>query len=651
MSRYVRNVQFWLSRALRCHSTTQTRTAFSNRALIRLSRGNNFGVTCASIGFRHASSATSYTGRTHLCGSLRNSHAGQKVVLCGWLQHSRQDQFLVLKDWDGAVQLVLTDEKRNEFSSLLDELRLESVLEVYGTVRTRPDGQRNEQMPTGDIEVLVSSLHILNSCQPQLPFDVKGFHEVKESLRMEHRYLDLRGGRLQRNLRIRSRMVMKMREFLANLNDFVEVETPTLFRRTPGGAKEFVVPSHIPGKFYSLPQSPQQFKQLLMVGGLDRYFQIARCYRDEGAKPDRQPEFTQVDLEMSFVGAEGVMSLVEDMLQHAWPSERGTIATPFKRLSYKDCMKQYGCDKPDTRFAWKLKNVTEMFKTHPVPAFSAVDLNKCSVQVLCIPDGCDHLSNKDIQEVTEHGKQHLPESLKVLSAKVKEEEVFSGSFAKQLKEETAMQLAATLGIKRDDLVFFSVGEQYDPHTALSKIRLRCADLMEDKGVKVRDPLQMNFLWVLDFPLFLPREDGGEGLESAHHPFTAPFAEDEALLNTHPERVRGQHYDLVLNGQEIGGGSIRIHDAHMQRYVIEDILKEDCSQLEHLLSALDSGCPPHGGIALGLDRLMAIICDAPSIRDVIAFPKSHDGKDPMSKAPANVSQSDLDSYHITVKPQL
>ncbi|KAL8612644.1 hypothetical protein ACOMHN_044585 [Nucella lapillus] len=301
---------------------------------------------------------------------------------------SRQSRFLVLRDWTGTVQLVVTDEKKDKFSQLLADMQLESVLHVQGTVRHRPEGQQNKKMSTGDIEVVVSSLQILNSCQSQLPFDLKGFHQVKESLRMEHRYLDLRRSRLQKNLRTRSKMVMKMRDFLANKHDFVEVETPTLFRRTPGGAKEFVVPSHIPGKFYSLPQSPQQFKQLLMVGGIDRYFQIARCYRDEGAKPDRQPEFTQVDLEMSFVDAEGVMALVEDMLRESLPEERGEITARFPRFSYQECMTRYGCDKPDTRFEWKLQDVSEVFLNHTIPAFTSVNPSSVSsVQALCIPLG------------------------------------------------------------------------------------------------------------------------------------------------------------------------------------------------------------------------------------------------------------------------
>ncbi|XP_046547674.1 aspartate--tRNA ligase, mitochondrial-like [Haliotis rubra] len=526
-----------------------------------------------------------------------------------------------------------------------EELR--EFYEVKGTVQCRPDGEKNKKMDTGEIEVLVKDVQILNSCKANLPLGAKDFHQVSEALSMRYRYLDIRRPTMQRNLRLRSAMIMKMREFMCNQHGFVDVETPTLFRRTPGGAQEFIVPSRFPGKFYSLPQSPQQFKQLLMVGGIDRYFQIAKCYRDEGSKPDRQPEFTQVDIEMSFTDQPSVMRLIEDLLQHSWPLE-GHISTPFPRMSYHQARQRFGTDKPDTRFAMELCDITDMMQTCDVPVIAArLQSPTASVQAIRIPQGKKHLSNKDMDSIIKACQDGLPD-LNVMTVKIQEESTWQGGVAKSLTEDVKQSISDRLNVQPNDIVVMVTGETDHVLTYLGRARLMCAESLEARGVTVRSGSGFHFLWVEDFPLFLPREDGQEGVESAHHPFTAPHTEDEHLLYTHPEKVRSQHYDLVLNGAEIGGGSIRIHNSRMQRYVLENILQEDAGQLEHLLDALDSGCPPHGGIALGLDRLLAIICGTNSIRDVIAFPKSHDGKDPMSQAPADVSQADLDKYSISVK---
>ncbi|XP_025113253.1 aspartate--tRNA ligase, mitochondrial-like isoform X2 [Pomacea canaliculata] len=599
----------------------------------RLTSGSLRDLKC-----HHTVGASSYTNRTHLCGELRLKDVGQKITLCGWLQFFRLRQFLILRDWHGTTQLVIPEHKKQELEDVLTNLTVESVLMVNGTVRARPAEQQNEKMATGQIEVEVSDLWLLNPRQLQLPFELKEFHKVKESLRMEYRYLYLRQSLMQNNLRLRSRMVMKMREFLTNKHDFVEVETPTLFRRTPGGAKEFLVPTRDPGKFYTLPQSPQQFKQLLMVGAIDRYFQIARCYRDEGAKPDRQPEFTQVDIEMSFVTQEGIISLIEGLLSSSWPEEKLTFQVPFPRMTYHQAMSLYGTDKPDTRLSWTIKDVKEIFSEEIPPA--------PVIQGLRIPKGGKYISSKEVDDIVKFSKQGF--SANLLATKVKALTSTSKLFSKHLFEKHHKKLVAMLELEEEDILFLSFGNQYEPHMALGKVRLKCADKMEEKGVTLRNKEKMHFLWIQDFPLFLPREDGSEGLESAHHPFTAPHPEDQALLYTCPHKARSQHYDLVLNGQEIGGGSIRIHSAQLQRYVLNNILKEDSTQLEHLLTALDSGCPPHGGIALGLDRLMAIVCQTESIRDVIAFPKSHEGRDLMSGAPTYVSQDELDIYHIFVK---
>lgn len=592
---------------------------------------------------------SSFLKRSHTCGELREHDVGKSVVLCGWLQYKRLNQFMILRDWQGITQALIPSEMQQELQSFISGLPLESVLRIEGIVEARPDDQKNKKMPTGDIEVKVTEFQLLNSCQAKLPFQLKKFHEVNESLRMEYRYLDIRTEKMQHNLRLRSKMVMKMREFLCNENGFVDVETPTLFRRTPGGAREFVVPTHHPGKFYSLPQSPQQFKQLLMVGGIDRYFQIAKCYRDEGAKPDRQPEFTQVDIEMSFVDMEGVMSLTEQLLAASWPESKAKFNLPFPRLSFNETMALYGTDKPDTRFGFHLKDISASLQNSGIHFIDKIlSLPDGSVQAVVVEQATKYFTKKDLTSLQEFVQSESKISTALTVIKIGENAQWQSPISNYLPPKLKEDLCSQLNIKPLDLILLVGGPGYEPHVLLGKLRLLCANILESKGVNLRDPNEFNFLWILNFPLFLPSEDG-KGLEAAHHPFTAPMSEDAELLYTQPQEVRGQHYDLVLNGNEIGGGSIRIHSAKEQKFVLEKILKEDSSQLQHLLTALDSGCPPHGGIALGLDRLLAIICHEPSIRDVIAFPKSHDGKDPMSKAPATISIEDQNYYHIQTKP--
>ncbi|XP_026988690.1 aspartate--tRNA ligase, mitochondrial isoform X2 [Tachysurus fulvidraco] len=412
------------------------------------------------------------------------------------------------------------------------------------------------------------------------------------------------------------------------------------------GAKEFVVPSGEPGTFYSLPQSPQQFKQLLMVGGLDRYFQLARCYRDEGSKPDRQPEFTQVDIEMSFVDAAGIMALIEGLLQYSWPEDRGIINIPFPCLTYEEAMKDYGVDKPDTRFGMKLTDVSETFQHTQIEFIreAIVQPGGC-VQAICVPDGAKHLKGKDVEFLKQVARTQFDQEVDCMQ--VRAEGSIKSPLGRLIPDTTRLQLLLKTSANAGDLLVTAAGARERVCPLLGKLRLQCAELLEGRGVAVRDPSAFRFLWVVDFPLFLPKEDEPEQLESAHHPFTAPMPEDAHLLYTQPHKARGQHYDLVLNGCEVGGGSIRIHNAAQQLYILENILKEDPSLLSHLLEALDSGAPPHGGIALGLDRLVSIIVGASSIRDVIAFPKSFRGHDIMSHAPSLLPEEELRPYHISV----
>ncbi|XP_045839487.1 aspartate--tRNA ligase, mitochondrial isoform X2 [Meles meles] len=596
----------WLSRLYRGFSTPTGRISH----LIRSSLSRTLVLTSR----RRIPEFSSFVARTNTCGELRSSHVGQEVTLCGWIQYRRQNIFLVLRDFRGLVQVVIPqEESAASVRKILCEAPVESVVQVSGTVISRPPGQENPKT---------------------------------EALRLQYRYLDLRSFQMQYYLRLRSQMVMKMREYLCNLHGFVDIETPTLFKRTPGGAKEFVIPSREPGKFYCLPQSPQQFKQLLMVGGLDRYFQVARCYRDEGSRPDRQPEFTQIDIEMSFVDQTGIRSLIEGLLQYSWPSDKDPVVVPFPSLTFAEALASYGTDKPDTRFGMKIIDISDLFRNTEVGFLQdALSKPQGAVKAIRVSEGTKYLKRKDIDSIRKFAADHFNQE--VLPVFPEASRNWNSPVAQSILEEQRSGLIRLMEIREDDVVLLTAGEHKKACSALGKLRLECADLLEARGLVLRDPALCSFLWVVDFPLFLPKEENPGELESAHHPFTAPHPGDLQLLYTEPEKVRSQHYDLVLNGSEIGGGSIRIHDAELQRYVLATLLKEDVNLLSHLLQALDFGAPPHGGIALGLDRLICLVTGAPSIRDVIAFPKSFRGHDLMSNAPDSLPPEELKPYHIQV----
>ncbi|XP_032249357.1 aspartate--tRNA ligase, mitochondrial isoform X2 [Phoca vitulina] len=596
----------WLSRLCRGFSTPTGRIAHLIRG--SLSRTLVLGSQ------RRTPEFSSFVARTNTCGELRSSHLGQEVTLCGWIQYRRQNIFLVLRDFHGLVQVVIPqEESAASVKKILCEAPVESVVQVSGTVISRPPGQENPKT---------------------------------EALRLQYRYLDLRSFQMQYNLRLRSQMVMKMREYLCNLHGFVDIETPTLFKRTPGGAKEFVIPSREPGKFYCLPQSPQQFKQLLMVGGLDRYFQVARCYRDEGSRPDRQPEFTQIDIEMSFVDQTGIRSLIEGLLQYSWPNDKDPLVVPFPSMTFVEALASYGTDKPDTRFGMKIVDISDMFRNTEVGFLQdALSKPQGAVKAICVSEGAKYLKRKDIESIRKFAADHFNQE--VLPVFPKANRNWNTPVAQSILEEQRSGLIRLMEIQEDDMVLLAAGEHEKACSVLGKLRLECADLLEARGLVLRDPALFSFLWVVDFPLFLPKEENPGELESAHHPFTAPHPSDLQLLYTEPKKVRSQHYDLVLNGSEIGGGSIRIHDAELQRYILATLLKEDVKLLSHLLQALGFGAPPHGGIALGLDRLICLVTGAPSIRDVIAFPKSFRGHDLMSSAPDSLPPEELKPYHIQV----
>jgi aspartyl-tRNA synthetase len=592
--------------------------------------------------------------RTHHCSELRLAHIGQTVTLSGWV-HSRRDLggviFLDIRDREGRTQTVFDpSDLPAELFEQAAGLRSECVVSVSGKVRQRPAGTINPKIASGEVEVLARSLEVLNQADV-LPFpvdDPEAASKVNEELRLQYRYLDLRRPEMIRNLRLRSKLAMATRAFMDE-QGFLEVETPTLFKSTPEGAREFIVPCrNHPGLFYALPQSPQQFKQILMVAGVEKYFQMARCYRDEDLRADRQPEFTQIDIEMSFIEREDIYRLIEGLLQRAWKTALDIdIPTPFKRISFQEALDRYGIDKPDTRFGMELVDLTEDFRGSSFKVFSGAVAAGGVVKALNLK-GLACATQGQIETMTETAKSFGAKGLAFIKVENGE---WKSPIVKFFSEAEKATLTTKLGIEEGDLILFAAGPWLMACEILGKIRLYGAEALKGQGKLAIPENRFDFLWVVDFPL-LSFDKEQNRWYSSHHPFTAPVAEDVPLLKTDPRKVRGQHYDIVVNGVELGGGSIRIHQREVQKTIFEELLQIPPDLVKarfgYMLEAFRYGAPPHGGIALGFDRLAAILCGTSSIRDVIAFPKTAKGACLMTDSPGGVEPKLLRELRIEMK---
>jgi len=574
--------------------------------------------------------------RTHYCGSIRAKHAGEDVVLMGWV-HRRRDLggliFIDLRDREGIVQIVLDPEKKPEAHALAHDIRSEFVLAIKGRVNLRPADMINPSLKTGEIEIIIDKLEILNESDTP-PFVLDGETEVSENLLLKYRYLDLRRRDLQRNIILRSKVASETRSYLQK-EGFIEIETPFLTKSTPEGARDYLVPSRVsPGAFYALPQSPQLFKQLLMVSGFDKYYQIVKCFRDEDLRADRQPEFTQIDMEMSFISESDIINIIEGMMAHIFKAclDRD-LQVPFPRLTYREAIGRYGRDNPDTRFALELEDLTDIAGGSEFRVFSEVVKSGGMVKALLLADG-KALSRKDLDAlggfVGRYGAKGLA------WARVNEDG-WTGSIAKFFNPEEIKRINEKMGAQPGSLILFVADTADVVNNALGALRIHLAEKM---GLIDKETLA--FAWITEFPMFEYSKTENRYM-ATHHPFTSPVAEDLPFLETDPGKVRARAYDLVLNGSEIGGGSIRIHKSDVQSMIFKTLgLSEDEARTKFgfLLDALKYGTPPHGGIAFGLDRMIMIMAGAESIRDVIAFPKTLKATCLLTGAPSEVSAEQL-----------
>jgi aspartyl-tRNA synthetase len=580
--------------------------------------------------------------RTHYSGELRPEHAGEMVRLMGWV-HNRRDfgklTFVDMRDREGIVQVVFDEEKNPEAHQRAKELRSEFVIAIVGKVVMRDKDQTNTKIKTGRIEVKARELYILNEAKTP-PFTMDSTRE-NEEIRLRYRYLDLRREKMQYNMRLRHRATIAIRKYMDE-RGFYEIETPMLIKTTPEGARDYVVPSRLyPGRFYALPQSPQIFKQLLMVAGYDKYFQIARCFRDEDSRADRQPEFTQIDIEMSFIRPDDLFKTLEPMFVEMTKLIDVKVELPFPRMTYAEAMRRYGSDKPDTRFAMELLDLGEALAgTEFTPYKAALDSGG-EVKCITVKGGAKY-SRKQIDELTDIAKRYGAGGMATI--KISDTGEVTSSLTKALGEEKVAELAAKAGCAAGDCMLIVAGKSSAVAASLSALRLEVAE-----RENLIDPNKFNFLWVVDFPMFEYHEDDGR-YYAMHHPFTSPHDEDLPMLDSDPAKVRAKAYDLVLNGTELGSGSIRIHSRELQRRIFSVLgLSEEETRMKFgfLLDALEYGTPPHGGIAFGFDRLVMLLAREKSIRDVMAFPKTASAVDLMNDAPGPVSDQQLRELHIRI----
>ncbi|MBD1901808.1 aspartate--tRNA ligase [Trichocoleus sp. DQ-A3] len=593
--------------------------------------------------------------RTHYCGEPRSEHIGQTVTLCGWVDRRRDHGgviFLDLRDRTGIVQIISDPVRTPDSYAEAANQRNEYVLRITGRVSKRPEDSLNPRLPTGEIEIYADKIELLNQVYKQLPFQVGAgdTESLREDLRLKYRYLDLRRDRMTRNLQLRHQVVKAIRRYLEDIENFIEIETPILTKSTPEGARDYLVPSRVnPSEWYALPQSPQLFKQMLMVSGYDRYYQIARCFRDEDLRADRQPEFTQLDMEMSFMSQEEILQLNESLVCHIFKTVKGIdLPRPFPRLTYADAMDRYGCDKPDTRFGLELVNVSDLLKDSGFKVFSGAVASGGIVKVLPVPGGNDAFSNVRIKPGGDLFKEASEAGAKGLAyIRVRDDGELDtiGAIKDNLTEAQKQELLSRTGAKPGHLLLFGAGDTNTVNKTLDRLRQ-----VIGRELGLIAPDKNNLLWVTDFPMFEWNADE-KRLEALHHPFTAPHPDDLHDLKT----ARAQAYDLILNGVEVGGGSRRIYQREVQEQVFEAIglAKEQAyAKFGFLLEAFEYGTPPHGGIAYGLDRLVMLLAGEESIRDVIAFPKTQQARCLLTDAPSGVDGKQLKELHVasTYKPK-